>query len=208
MSNSSCNCNLKIRLAIFHVVSPPNHPLISMTNISLPITPNSGESYVWQSAGQPLLSFPKKDQMENRKYFDWIMANVEKDPKIKEYTKVHPQTAQDITMYHLNHLVRVGGQYETMDDARVAINHVKKGPKPRPSGVTEAEGSQVRLFGDDLKNFTVVLHGEQRLISAEDFFNKVFPRLRPGTQDQVYLPALYRDHIQTNGELGELLTLF
>lgn len=179
-----------------------------MTVSSLPITvPPTDECYVWQSAGQPLIPFYKREQMVNRKYYDWIMANVERDPKVKQYTKAHPVTGEEKAMYHLNHMVRIGGQYENMDDARVALNRAKANPNhsrpAHPNPASEPEGSQVQLFGDYLNEFTMTFSNDQRLISAEDFFNRVFPRLRPGAQDQVYLPALYRDHIQLNGQLGK-----
>ena len=107
-------------------------------------------------------------------------------------------------MYHLNHMIRIGGQYESTDDARYALNRAKSNPcGANPGSPSELENPQVQLFGDYLNEFTVTFSNDQRLISAEDFFDKVFPRLRPGAQDQVYLPGLYRDHIQANGRLGK-----
>lgn len=44
-------------------------------------------------------------------------------------------------MYHLNHLVRIGGQHETMDDARHALNRAKVNPLGRRRASSELENS-------------------------------------------------------------------
>jgi len=143
--------------------------------------------------------------MENRKYFDWIIANVQ-DSKIKPHSKLHPQTGQETAMYHLNHMVRIGGQYETIETAKKAMQLMKRHPYPSgaapPGFSSELENSQVQLFGDYLKEFTVTFSNEQRLITPEDFFGKVFLRLRPGQNG--YLPYLARE---CHKVLGNAITI-
>lgn len=149
--------------------------------------------------------------MEKAKYLEWIIANVEADPKVKEYLKEHPQTGENVAMYHITHLARIAGQYERLDDAKSALNNLKKQSEDRPPispptsdfpfSASGDGGSQVQSFGDYLDGVTVVFGNQQRLIPMDVFFREVFPRLRPGQEG--YLPSLYRNHIQTSGLLGK-----
>lgn len=149
--------------------------------------------------------------MEKAKYLEWIIANVEADPRVKQHFKVDRRTGQDVPMYPLTHLGRIAGQYENVSDAKNALLYMKS-QSPASSSISPAisdfpfsatggGNSQVQTFGDYLDGVTVVFGNQQRLIPMDVFFREVFPRLRPAQEG--YLPSLYRNHIRTSGLLGK-----
>ncbi len=152
----------------------------------------------------PLLPFYKRDRMEKAKYLQWLIDNVNVDPQLKSKAREqeHPQTGQMNTMYPLNHLVRIAGQYPNMGAAKAAFHNIVGSDYDQPTMPSEShfssDSGQVQLSETLLDSMTVTWN-KQRWITIADFFKYVFPRLRPSQQG--YLPCLYRSHLNANGEL-------
>ncbi len=179
--------------------------------ILAPITSTEQDHEVCVFENPPLIPFYKRDQMEKAKYLQWLIANVDEDVNVRECQREHPQTGQIETMYPLNHLVRIGAQYESLDAARTAINRTINSANAPVRTRSDGSSDQVQLFGTPLDSITVSDNKGQRWITIADFFKYVFPRLRPSQQG--YLPCIYRTHLNANGELvseylafGERLT--
>lgn len=106
------------------------------------------------------------------------------------------------TIYPLNHLIRIAGQYENIGAAKCALAHLKTSSMPESSMPSESpfssDSGQVQVFETLLDSITVTWN-KQRWITIADFFKYVFPRLRPSQQG--YLPCIYRTHLHANGEL-------
>lgn len=152
---------------------------------------------IFPSTQQPVIPFHEHHLMEEAKYLEWIIANANAQLTGQQF--VHPKSQEMQAMYLLNHLVRIAAQFETLAAARAFVNNEIGRAKKfvRSTGET-ANSGQVQLFDELVDSFTVS-DNQQRWITIGDFFEHIFPRLRP-TQSG-YLPSLYRQHCYTHGKL-------
>lgn len=180
-------------------------------------TPYAADAYTWSSEENPLTPFYKRDQMERAKYLEWILINVrhQVEAGIMDERRRDSGTAN----YNLSHLVKIAGQFPTLKLASDTISRMSKdengsgNPESQKNGSGNPESNFPEMEGGEFTSALrtplpfseVVEHTQaefwkrQHRFEIGPFFDNIFPRLRPGQKG--FLPCIYRDHIQANGEL-------
>jgi len=169
--------------------------------MSVPIA--DPDVYTWDYPDNPLTPFPKRNQMQRAKYLEWITINVNAQVEAGLMSK-RPIKDSDTVSYSLSHLVKIAGQYPDLHLAGCAIVKLKTDESPAgrlsetESDLPESEGVQEISFGELIKRHSGKWK-RQYWMTLGMFFVHIFPRVRPGQKG--FLPSIYRQHIQANGEL-------